>query len=209
MPLPAPKPCCVGRISSGTRPQGRLPTESQNPDKRDALRAYLIDRNFSRHSPAWISRRRLIESPAGKGPYLLAEYRESASAPTVLIYGHGDVVDGMAGEWRDNLDPWRTTQVGQPRLWPGHGRQQGPAQHQHGGACAPCRRRAAEARLQCQIHRRDRRGNRLAGFAGGVPATARRVESRSAARLRRPAAVGRASDAVSRLPRRHRASIWT
>ena len=28
------------------------------------------------------------------------------------MYGHGDVVDGMVGEWRDNLDPWRTTTVG-------------------------------------------------------------------------------------------------
>ena len=25
------------------------------------------------------------------------------------MYGHGDVVDGMVGEWRDNLDPWHTT----------------------------------------------------------------------------------------------------
>src|SRR2546429_5944672 len=25
--------------------------------------------------------------------------------------GHGDVVDGMAGEWGDNLDPGRTTRV--------------------------------------------------------------------------------------------------
>ena len=54
----------------------------------------------------------MIKSPTGKAPYLLADYRESASAPTVLMYGHGDVVDGMAGEWRDNLDPWRTTTVG-------------------------------------------------------------------------------------------------
>jgi acetylornithine deacetylase/succinyl-diaminopimelate desuccinylase-like protein len=86
-------------------------TESQNPAKGDALRAYLTDEL----QPAFKSldfSTKLIESPAGKGPYLLAEYRESASAPTVLIYGHGDVVDGMAGEWRDNLDPWRTTQVG-------------------------------------------------------------------------------------------------
>ena len=86
-------------------------TESQNPEKRDALRAYLTDDL----QPAFASldfATRLIESPAGKGPYLLAEYRENPSAPTVLIYGHGDVVDGMVGEWRDNLDPWRTTQVG-------------------------------------------------------------------------------------------------
>ena len=54
---------------------------------------------------------RLIESPTGKSPFLLAEYRESPSAPTVLMYGHGDVVDGMEGEWRNNLDPWRTTKV--------------------------------------------------------------------------------------------------
>src|SRR5579859_4831772 len=85
-------------------------TESQNPEKRGALRAYLTDDL----QPAFAKMdfaTRLIESPAEKGPYLLAEYRESDSAPTVLIYGHGDVVDGMVGEWRDNLDPWRTTQV--------------------------------------------------------------------------------------------------
>ncbi|MFX5252964.1 M20/M25/M40 family metallo-hydrolase, partial [Acinetobacter baumannii] len=55
----------------------------------------------------------LIESPSGRGPYLLADYREDASRPTVLTYGHGDVVDGMEGEWRDNLDPWRTTIKGE------------------------------------------------------------------------------------------------
>ncbi len=30
----------------------------------------------------------------------------------MLTYGHGDVVDGMAGEWRDNLDPWQLTPKG-------------------------------------------------------------------------------------------------
>src|ERR1700733_13694907 len=86
-------------------------TESQNPERGDALRAYLeqdIQPAFSQMDFAT----RLIESPSGKGPYLLAEYRESSTAPTILMYGHGDVVDGMVGEWRDNLDPWRTTTVG-------------------------------------------------------------------------------------------------
>src|SRR6202035_2805676 len=86
-------------------------TESQNPEQRDALRAYLTDDLQPAFATMDFSTK-LIESPAGKGPYLLAEHHETASAPTVLIYGHGDVVDGMAGEWRDNLDPWRTTQVG-------------------------------------------------------------------------------------------------
>src|SRR5713226_4720812 len=85
-------------------------TESQNPERHDALRAYLEEELQPAFSQLDFSTR-LVESPTGKGPYLVAEYRESPSAPTVLMYGHGDVVDGMAGEWRDNLDPWRTTTV--------------------------------------------------------------------------------------------------
>jgi acetylornithine deacetylase/succinyl-diaminopimelate desuccinylase-like protein len=85
-------------------------TESQNPDRADALRGYLEQELQPAFSQFGFSTR-LIESPAGKSPYLLAEYRENPSAPTVLMYGHGDVVDGMVGEWRDNLDPWRLTTV--------------------------------------------------------------------------------------------------
>jgi acetylornithine deacetylase/succinyl-diaminopimelate desuccinylase-like protein len=87
------------------------PTESQNPGRGEALRAYLeqeLQPAFTQLDFAT----RLIESPSGKGPFLLADYRESASSPTVLMYGHGDVVDGMVGEWRDNLDPWRITPAG-------------------------------------------------------------------------------------------------
>src|SRR6202051_4034513 len=88
------------------------PTESQNPERSpEALRAYLFEELQPAFSQLDFSTR-LIESPTGKSPYLLAEYRESPSAPTVLMYGHGDVVGGMAGEWRDNLDPWRTTTSG-------------------------------------------------------------------------------------------------
>ena len=86
-------------------------TESQNPDKRDALRAYLTESLQPAFSHLGFATR-LIESPTGQSPYLLAEYRESATAPTVLMYGHGDVVDGMTGEWRDDLDPWQTTIAG-------------------------------------------------------------------------------------------------
>jgi acetylornithine deacetylase/succinyl-diaminopimelate desuccinylase-like protein len=86
-------------------------TESQNPEKQGALRAYLTEDLQPAFSQLDFATR-LIESPTGKHPYLLAEYRESGSAPTVLMYGHGDVVDGMVGEWRDNLDPWRTTIAG-------------------------------------------------------------------------------------------------
>ena len=88
---------------------------------------------------------RLIESPTGKGPYLLAEYRESASAPTVLMYGHGDVVDGMVGEWRDNLDPWRTTTVGN-RVY-GRGTADNKGQHSINMAALRAVREARGGRL--------------------------------------------------------------
>jgi acetylornithine deacetylase/succinyl-diaminopimelate desuccinylase-like protein len=86
-------------------------TESQNGGQPAALRAYLEDEL----QPAFAAldfNTRLIESPSGKGPYLLAVHHESASVPTVLMYGHGDVVDGMAGEWKNDIDPWRATRVG-------------------------------------------------------------------------------------------------
>ena len=87
-------------------------TESQNADHGDALRAYLVENLLPAFGELDFTTR-LIESPTGRGPYLLAEYHEDSSRPTVLTYGHGDVVDGMAGEWRDNLDPWRTTTKGE------------------------------------------------------------------------------------------------
>jgi acetylornithine deacetylase/succinyl-diaminopimelate desuccinylase-like protein len=87
-------------------------TESQNPGRDGALRAYL-EENLQPAFSELDFTTRLIESPTGKGPYLLADYREDASRPTVLTYGHGDVVDGMIGEWRDNLNPWQTTIKGE------------------------------------------------------------------------------------------------
>jgi acetylornithine deacetylase/succinyl-diaminopimelate desuccinylase-like protein len=86
-------------------------TESQNPGKGEALRAYLVEELQPAFSQLEFSTR-LIESPTGKSPFLFAEYRESPSLPTVLMYGHGDVVGGMTGEWRGNRDPWRTTTAG-------------------------------------------------------------------------------------------------
>jgi acetylornithine deacetylase/succinyl-diaminopimelate desuccinylase-like protein len=119
-------------------------TESQNPEKGDALRAYLTD-NLQPAFARLDFSTKLIEQPVGKSPFLLAEYRENASAPTVLIYGHGDVVDGMAGEWRDNLDPWRTTQVGN-RVY-GRGTADNKGQHSINMAALHAVREARGGRL--------------------------------------------------------------
>jgi acetylornithine deacetylase/succinyl-diaminopimelate desuccinylase-like protein len=87
------------------------PTESQNADRREVLLAYLEAELQPAFSQLGFSTR-LLYSPGGQHPHLLADYQENPSAPTVLMYGHGDVVDGMVGEWRDNLDPWRLTTSG-------------------------------------------------------------------------------------------------
>ena len=54
----------------------------------------------------------IVQSPTGKGPTLLATRVESEEKPTVLMYGHGDVVSGMIGEWSNGIDPWRCTTRG-------------------------------------------------------------------------------------------------
>src|SRR6478735_1478016 len=83
-------------------------TQSQAPLPGDPLRAYLVEGLQPAFEELGFSTR-VIESPIGKGPYLLADYREDPSLLTVLSYGHGDVVGGMVGEWRDNLNTWQTT----------------------------------------------------------------------------------------------------
>jgi acetylornithine deacetylase/succinyl-diaminopimelate desuccinylase-like protein len=85
-------------------------TESQNADRRDVLRAYLENELVPSFAELDFESR-LVESPSGKSPFLVAQHIENAGAPTVLMYGHGDVVDGMAGEWRGGLNPWQTTRV--------------------------------------------------------------------------------------------------
>jgi acetylornithine deacetylase/succinyl-diaminopimelate desuccinylase-like protein len=86
-------------------------TESQNPARVSELRAYL-ERELSPALAELDFTVRLVESPSGRAPFLFAEHRESVSVPTVLMYGHGDVVAGMEGQWRENRDPWRTTIAG-------------------------------------------------------------------------------------------------
>lgn len=50
----------------------------------------------------------LIENPILENcPFLIAERCEDPALPTVLCYGHGDVVFGDAANWREGLEPWQ------------------------------------------------------------------------------------------------------
>ncbi len=101
-------------------------TDSQTPGNREVLRSYLVDELQPTFAELGFSTQ-LIDAPGQKGPALIACYEEDASKPTVLMYGHGDVVPGMEGQWRDGLDPWTTTPVGE-RLY-GRGTADNKGQH--------------------------------------------------------------------------------
>lgn len=81
------------------------PTESRPPADTTKLRAYLTDEL----APA--ARRlgatpRIIDNPVPTAyPFLLAHRHESDDLPTVLVYGHADVVPGQDDHWRTGLSP--------------------------------------------------------------------------------------------------------
>ena len=88
------------------------PTESQNPERADALRAYLTTNMRPIFEELGFSCDLLTHAKA-PGPFLLAERREDPSRPTILGYGHGDVVRGMDGKWIEGTSPWLLTEIGE------------------------------------------------------------------------------------------------
>lgn len=55
---------------------------------------------------------RLLENPRGSDwPALFAERIEHEDLPTILIYGHADVLDGMDDQWSQGRSPWELTRT--------------------------------------------------------------------------------------------------
>ena len=55
----------------------------------------------------------LFDNPSeGGGPILVGERVEHPELPTMLTYGHGDVIRGLDNQWRSGLDPWILTKEG-------------------------------------------------------------------------------------------------
>lgn len=104
-----------------------VPTESQNPDRISDCRRYLADEM----GPAFEAMGyecRIYDNPFdGCGPVLLATRIEDPALPTVLGYGHGDVVLGQEGQWKDGRDPWTLERDGD-RVY-GRGTADNKAQH--------------------------------------------------------------------------------
>ena len=104
-----------------------IPTESQEPDRLPDLHRYLKDEIAPSMAPLGYSSQFTANSVPGGGPFLVAERIEDPSLPTLLTYGHGDVVRGIPEQWRDGLDPWKITVEGE--RWYGRGTADNKGQH--------------------------------------------------------------------------------
>lgn len=86
-----------------------VPTESQEAQGAPHLARYLTDHLRPKLEHLGFVAEVLV-NPAPAGPLLLAERIEDPDLPTVLIYGHGDVVRGLEDAWSEGLSPWRLTE---------------------------------------------------------------------------------------------------
>lgn len=89
-----------------------IPTESQNPERGEALLSYLRDEMQTGLERQGFSCTVLPNPTAKGGPFLVAERIENPALPTVLTYGHGDVIRGQDEQWRSGLSPWKVTREG-------------------------------------------------------------------------------------------------
>jgi acetylornithine deacetylase/succinyl-diaminopimelate desuccinylase-like protein len=102
-------------------------SESQNPEAGEEIDRYLAKEMQPTLSDLGFQCRILDNPIDGAWPMLVAERIEGDNLPTVLTYGHGDVILGRPEEWRDGLDPWKVTREGD-RLY-GRGTADNKGQH--------------------------------------------------------------------------------
>jgi len=103
-------------------------TESQLlPASLPELQRYLEAEMAPAFAKAGFTTRIYANPMAGQGPVLLATRIEDAGLPTVLGYGHGDVVRGLEDQWTKGKGPWLTARDGD-RLY-GRGTADNKGQH--------------------------------------------------------------------------------
>lgn len=104
-----------------------VPTESQIPEGLPHCRQYLDEQMI----PAFRAMGfdcEIFENPIdGCGPVLLATRHEADDLPTILGYGHGDVIRGLDVQWTKGDGPWKLARDGE-RLY-GRGTADNKGQH--------------------------------------------------------------------------------
>ena len=104
-----------------------IPSESQELRGQAHLMRYLTEGIMPFLNRMDFDCEILTNPEPGAGPILLAQRIEDQSLPTVLTYGHGDVVRGQDDQWRNGLAPFVLTEEGD-RLY-GRGTADNKCQH--------------------------------------------------------------------------------
>lgn len=117
----------TGRFRTDLARRVAFRTESQIPESRPQLGAYLEQEIAPAFRAMGYGIEILPNPVANAGPYLIATRHEGDDLPTVLSYGHGDVIRGLEGQWRAGLDPWTLTVEGD--RWYGRGTADNKSQH--------------------------------------------------------------------------------
>src|SRR5205807_1874973 len=86
-------------------------TESQSAERAGDLAAYL-HHELGATFAAMGFECTLLANPVAGGPMLFAQRIEDPGRPTVLSYGHGDVIRGQDAQWRAGLAPWTLVRDG-------------------------------------------------------------------------------------------------
>jgi acetylornithine deacetylase/succinyl-diaminopimelate desuccinylase-like protein len=105
-----------GRFEADLALRVAIRTESQKfPDKGALVECYrYLETEMTPAFAAMGFQSRTYDNPfEGQGPVLLAARIEDRKLPTVLGYGHGDVVLGMEERWTKGMGPWRTARDGE------------------------------------------------------------------------------------------------
>ncbi|MCQ0093251.1 M20 family metallopeptidase [Roseovarius sp. M141] len=103
------------------------PSESQNPEAAPELMRYLTEAMQPRLEKIGFETEIIANPDPSGGPLLIGERREGGDLPTVLTYGHGDVIRAQDGMWREGLAPFDLVEEGD-RLY-GRGTADNKGQH--------------------------------------------------------------------------------
>jgi len=124
-------------------------TESQDAASGPALQSYLVDEIGPTLAALGFTFTIHANPEPPYGPLLMAARQEGAALPTVLMYGHGDVIRGQDKSWTCGQGPWQLAADGD-RLY-GRGTADNKGQHSINIAALAQVLAARRGRLGCNV----------------------------------------------------------